>query len=1149
MMETEDQFMTANNNLDVKILSDDPTYLDEFGSHEKIADAIVDIIQQEPDSKFIALTGPWGSGKSSVVKMIQAKLKKANQVIIFDAWAHKNDPLRRAFLETCIDKLMNSEDGILDKKEWYKIKQSLANKVIDTRTMELPRLTTLGILLALGTFLMPFGIALLNAGFKRHINLGLIIPGAFISVIPILIIGALLIRELMDKNRKDNKLRDIFAQLMEKESRVTRTTSFQTPDPTSLEFQQIFRKLMETYLGSNKHKLLIVIDNIDRVDEEDALSIWATMKTFFSFDSECKENWANNLWIVVPFDNSAISKIWVDTPDTKKPIKDSNYGLFGGDATNKAERLAASFLDKTFQITFNVSRPILTNWMSYFEKRFKEAFPQFNNETEIHNIYRIYRERLFSVKSPTPRDVLIFINRIVGLYMIWKDEIPLRVYAIYATLNIDNINAGLRKLNSEIFRDIPLDLKRDDYMGMIAAIFYGVPISKAKQILLETQIYQAIGSRTDGKEIIKSMIAADGFYEVCEEIVSANSYIWANEGPNKIGLLACALESPTDTCSQSHKSIFGLLCESAAKIKLWWGIDDYVGDGIAKLINYQATQKLPESIIINISNTNNIEAEEPELKDIDEAKTWLKTICQILDTAQNQLTSEIIINSFHCPGKPATYINIMKALMETENNKKFIIYFKPRADIDDIFKTVVGGISDRKIPTDLIPCLKVIYQLQLKFQWDTLLKEIESRLSLEDEISEFDAMTLLNGIRILKSFGINVEATIKNLAEDNLIFYFLEKVAELNKQTAAYCLYVALEYNPEPNIKTGMIRTYDDEAGLKLYEDILQDEDQIEGIEEQFANIIIEDYTIGKLFALLEKGKNAEGFIYKVIETIVANKNQRQLISNNDIIDNEAEFYEALDREAYNLLIDDLVKNKQLSKEITKRLFDSDLASLYLAIYRVDKSNEELCSFLIGNLRKLPKDNWIDELNNDNDNLYDLVIELGNKNKLELGIDYRDALDDYITNYLKSDVDEDGRIKRNWSIIINALESSIKSKFIADKIERIIDSSKTQNNIIDLFGSELFNCKILMDDFKNDIIRKCFGNYNKDNRIADLDWFAAVLINCPNIWKHNQYLKALKEEVINALKEKGLSDKRKSILDKIVKTLNIKNPPKDSMSG
>ena len=66
--------MTDTKNKTVNLLTDLPVDKDDFGGHDRVANAIVELIQNENGGKSIALTGHWGSGKSSIVKMIKNKL-------------------------------------------------------------------------------------------------------------------------------------------------------------------------------------------------------------------------------------------------------------------------------------------------------------------------------------------------------------------------------------------------------------------------------------------------------------------------------------------------------------------------------------------------------------------------------------------------------------------------------------------------------------------------------------------------------------------------------------------------------------------------------------------------------------------------------------------------------------------------------------------------------------------------------------------------------------------------------------------------------------------------------------------------------------------------------------------------------------------
>ncbi|MDQ3820580.1 MAG: KAP family NTPase, partial [Acidobacteriota bacterium] len=87
------------------------------GPHQTVADVIASMIRDPGEEGIsIGLEGSWGSGKTTVIKLLCEALKDDEKddpnicLIQFDAWAHEGDPLRRTFLETLIRRL--------EKKEW-----------------------------------------------------------------------------------------------------------------------------------------------------------------------------------------------------------------------------------------------------------------------------------------------------------------------------------------------------------------------------------------------------------------------------------------------------------------------------------------------------------------------------------------------------------------------------------------------------------------------------------------------------------------------------------------------------------------------------------------------------------------------------------------------------------------------------------------------------------------------------------------------------------------------------------------------------------------------------------------------------------------------------------------------------------------------
>lgn len=131
------------------LIEDVPSTTDDFGlegqgPHERVARAITDLILGENGGKFIGLEGTWGSGKSTVVNLITKQLyqqSRANTlVLLFDAWAHAGDRLRRTFLESLVGQMTDVHSdrkrGWINSNKWKIRMDELANRrrVIDTKS-------------------------------------------------------------------------------------------------------------------------------------------------------------------------------------------------------------------------------------------------------------------------------------------------------------------------------------------------------------------------------------------------------------------------------------------------------------------------------------------------------------------------------------------------------------------------------------------------------------------------------------------------------------------------------------------------------------------------------------------------------------------------------------------------------------------------------------------------------------------------------------------------------------------------------------------------------------------------------------------------------------------------------------------------------
>lgn len=94
----------------------------------------------------------------------------------------------------------------------------------------------------------------------------------------------------------------------------TVTEGIQRGDPTSVEFESLFSKMLDEALTGSR-RLLLVLDNLDRVSESDARTVLATMQTFTG-SAHAAQPWAPRLWTLLPYDPSGLARLW--NPDAAR---------------------------------------------------------------------------------------------------------------------------------------------------------------------------------------------------------------------------------------------------------------------------------------------------------------------------------------------------------------------------------------------------------------------------------------------------------------------------------------------------------------------------------------------------------------------------------------------------------------------------------------------------------------------------------------------------------------------------------------------------------------------------------------------------------------------------------------------------------------
>ncbi|NRF93305.1 hypothetical protein HQN89_20245 [Paenibacillus frigoriresistens] len=214
---------------------------------------------------------------------------------------------------------------------------------------------------------VPIGLMLFNKIGMDSIPVWLSIFGGFLVFLPIILIIHFIAYSKIDQILKRKKgipfssieNSNLMALLVNKFETVTKSETIETPEPTTIEFQKFYNEIMSAALPENSfRKLILVVDNLDRMNPDEAAKVWATMRAFLDSTIVQHGLWRENLWLLVPI-----------VPPINSAAVNENKSL----------------LDKTFQSIFEVPPPALLKWKNHLNKLLSEALPNHDQE-DFHSI-------------------------------------------------------------------------------------------------------------------------------------------------------------------------------------------------------------------------------------------------------------------------------------------------------------------------------------------------------------------------------------------------------------------------------------------------------------------------------------------------------------------------------------------------------------------------------------------------------------------------------------------------------------------------------------------------------------------------------------------------------------------------------------------
>jgi|GEM_PF-1404026 len=1149
----------------VHLLSDLPAESDAFGPHGRIARAIANLIREEEGGKTIALTGSWGSGKSTVVQILKNLLSKKDnskdesdvEVFIYDAWSHQGDPLRRSFLEELVQFLMRNFG--IDKNIWEKeIKKRIRKYEEETESTSTPILTWPGRFLAFLTLFLPLGYTLFSQ-YKTQpeskvFGLSLWCVGLFIVLCPIIFIlltwicwrpwtpcrplTALLKRiftkDFWLKHRHPHEDESLVSFFIQKTRIKNESKTIRTPEPTSIEFKEIFEKSLNEAFNKAKKKLLIVIDNLDRIPTQEALSVWSTMRTFFETGTQENQNWISNFWLLVPFDPGALYRLWPET-------------------TDKAD-LANAFKDKTFQVTFHVPPPVLSDWKEFFQKQFSEAFPN-HSEEDFHKIYRLFSIKGIPEDRPlTPRDIKLFINRLVALHLKWDCNIPLPLQALYV-LNQDKISKSPNIItDKEFIRDNTrlIDIVDDrEWQKYLSALHFNVEPIKAIQVLIENDVSKTL--KEGNIEKISKYQDIPGFLEVCEKIIEQEHEDWSLKSPDYLANAALVINSIQPSLTYSWKQIWNWICQGILMVGKWRKLDENIGKGIVIILKYcppNEYEKYIEKILAGITNPIHETKEEQDEEIEEKIKNWINGVLVIIKPIHERGYGELIKNKFRVSGDAELYINVLSLLSnKTKENedkklKELIHYFQPECKPQEVIQYLLNICNEGNFNYTHAKTIEIMTQIDSDWPWQGLTKTLNSRLQGNNNLQPHEIGACVESMILLAFKNVDPVALdrLKTLAtHGHLAHHLYNSFQAKDFRSVSLCMFPIFEFVTEGNLQNNIGNS---SAGIGNYNSIFQNPNGYPEIINNFAENL---FNFKKVDILFDKISNnaAREFISAVLKHFLENREDYHLyIKPSHILETYSELSKILQKKLLEELIEKLIEKSDFIQVIEKHGFSIDLAELYLIVYRKSKTQKptSFVEFLTTGLRNVDKEEWLQEITEEGE-LLDLLLELSKDEfSINLTIDFQDALIEHVKNLLDG---EELPVKYidNWNSILDALKDDSRETFLRTLRDELIKhSSKEIYPILKLYGEVLLESTVL-EEKADEVVRLLFTEVINKKIHEELSWLIEalkkkqeILEKCPESSK-NVFIERIKK----ILEEIDVEDELAEIFQNIARIVGL-NP-------
>lgn len=837
-------------------------------------------------------------------------------------------------------------------------------------------------------------------------------------------------------------------------------------------------------MANQRRRLLVVVDNLDRVDARDAVAIWATMRTFFDFDTRGRRPWLGRLWLLVPFDEGSVGKLWAG--QTVFPVPDASAAHVNYSSGPSLADVARSFTEKTFQVTFRVAQPVLSTWYDFLVKQLKLAFPA-HSEKDFHLVYRIYDLReVVGSRPPTPREIKLFVNGLGALHRQWQDAIPLPVQAFYAILSKRSHDLGSELAitkDEDILRTIPADMLGERWREWLAAMHFNVPIEEALQVSMEGRMQEALSMGDFEK--LKPLSEIGGFDHVLEKIAERGGFTSSEMETGRLAMAAAVLSRLPDSPNASRERAWERMCKAAGNTKKWPGLNGLIAEGIVVLANRDPSIEFIGKLVESVKESLPSQGAEPTVAQVN---SWLKGTARVI-TGLRPAYENLIRERFCVPGVPRTYLHVMTSAIEAPETKAICEFLRPQCSPDEVLSVLGGLIKNGEITTAQADATLLLEELYPDWSWGGLVNgPLNERLRATSPLPIPELGPLLSLLVALSACRDEARGVLSSLAADGFVAHHLSYAAS-DVEVTALCLLPLLSELPEGNL----IRqaTPQSPAGMQKFNQIVRSTEPDPNVAGLFSNLLIKLKTVDTLFGISRRSANPAPFIKAVLKSISEGSESYTLISPRRILEDRQMLEDACGAKLFESLVYSSVTKGSLIQELIGRDFDSELAPLYTTALKADPSNQAFADFLVKALKTISEDQWVEELSTEEDTISLLLSLMEAGNDPELEVPFEKALVTHAEMLIEGKA-EVKRFKKEWPRLLEALGGDLVEATLRRVLQIVYRSENATQAVLEVYGDQLREPRIVATEGER-IIFEGAPHFLERSIVAELEWFYTLL--------------------------------------------------------